>query len=69
MNTTSTIDRIAGAPISWGLCEAPGWGYGLAPDRVLAEMQGRGLRTTDLGPTGYLGAQPADVRAHLGRTT
>ena len=67
MNTTSTVDRIAGAPISWGVCEAPGWGYELAPDRVLAEMHDLGLRTTDLGPTGYLGAQAADVRAHLGR--
>lgn len=66
MNTTSTVDRIAGAPISWGVCEAPGWGYELAPDRVLAEMHDLGLRTTDLGPTGYLGAQAADVRAHLG---
>ena len=24
-------DRIAGAPISWGVCEVPGWGYQLPP--------------------------------------
>ena len=23
--------KIAGAPISWGVCEVPGWGYQLAP--------------------------------------
>ena len=22
-------DRVAGAPISWGVCEVPGWGYQL----------------------------------------
>ena len=35
--------RIAGAPISWGVCEVPGWGYQLGPDRVLAEMREVGL--------------------------
>jgi inosose dehydratase len=25
------MNRIAGAPISWGLCEVPGWGYQLSP--------------------------------------
>lgn len=67
MNATSIRDRIAGAPISWGVCEAPGWGYELAPDRVLGEMQALGLRTTELGPTGYLGVHPADVRNRLDR--
>ena len=39
MSTTETrpgVDRIAGAPISWGVCEVPGWGYQLTPERVLA---------------------------------
>jgi inosose dehydratase len=49
------------------VCEAPGWGYEIASDRVLAEMRELGLRTTELGPTGYLGAQPQDVRDHLDR--
>ncbi|GAA0445768.1 inosose dehydratase [Actinoplanes capillaceus] len=60
-------DRIGGAPISWGVCEAPGWGYELFADRVLAEMAALGLRATELGPTGYLGMTSADVRAVLDR--
>ena len=36
----STIaERIGGAPISWGVCEAPNWGHELPPERVLAEMR------------------------------
>ena len=27
----TTADKIAGAPISWGVCEVPGWGYQLLP--------------------------------------
>jgi inosose dehydratase len=67
MSATQITDRIAGAPISWGVCEAPGWGLELGPDRVLGEMRELGLRTTELGPTGYLGAQPQDVRDELAR--
>jgi inosose dehydratase len=59
--------RVGGAPISWGVCEAPDWGYELPPDRVLAEMSGLGLRATELGPTGYLGSGPDQVRALLDR--
>jgi inosose dehydratase len=50
--------RIAGAPISWGVCEVPGWGYQLGPDRVLAEMRQVGLTATELGPEGFLPGQP-----------
>jgi inosose dehydratase len=53
-----SIDRIAGAPISWGVCEVPGWGYQLSPQRVLAEMQAVGLAATELGPDGFLPAEP-----------
>ena len=67
MNTTPISARIAGAPISWGVCEAPGWGRELTPDRVLGEMRELGLRSTELGPTGYLGAGPQDVRDQLAR--
>ncbi len=52
--------RIAAAPISWGVCEVPGWGYQLAPRRVLAELRATGLRATEAGPDGFL---PADPRA------
>src|SRR5438132_3833904 len=55
MNAT---DRIAGAPISWGVCEVPGWGYQLKPQRVLAEMRDVGLAATELGPEGFLPAEP-----------
>jgi inosose dehydratase len=58
-------ERLAGAPISWGVCEAPGWGLELPANRVLAEMSALGLTATELGPTGYLGAEPADVQAGL----
>jgi inosose dehydratase len=46
--------KLAGAPISWGVCEVPGWGHMLPPDRVLAEMASLGLTATEMGPVGYL---------------
>jgi inosose dehydratase len=55
-------DRIAGAPISWGLCEVPGWGYQLTPQRVLSEMQALGLVATEFGPPGFL---EADANARV----
>jgi inosose dehydratase len=55
---TTPANRIAGAPISWGVCEVPGWGYQLAPDRVLTEMREVGLAATELGPDGFLPAEP-----------
>jgi inosose dehydratase len=65
MMTKDLLDRVAGAPISWGVCEAPDWGYELGPERVLAEMRGLGLHATELGPTGYLGSTSAEVQARL----
>ena len=35
----SFLDRVAGAPISWGVCEVPGWGVQLPAERVLSEMR------------------------------
>jgi len=52
--------QLAGAPISWGVCEANGWGYQLDPERVLTEMRECGLTATELGPDGYL---PQDAKA------
>ena len=46
--------KIAGAPISWGVCEVPGWGHQLSPDRVLREMREVGLTATEFGPDGFL---------------
>jgi inosose dehydratase len=57
--TTRPEHRIAGAPISWGVCEVPGWGYPLGTDRVLTEMREIGLQATELGPHGFLPAEPA----------
>lgn len=63
----SFLDRIAGAPISWGVCEVPGWGLELPPERVLSEMQELGLVATELGSDGYLPADPDDLSALCGR--
>jgi inosose dehydratase len=57
--------RLAGAPISWGVCEVPGWGAELPPQRVLSEMASLGLRATEAGPIGYLGPDPDAVAALL----
>src|SRR4051812_23232788 len=56
--TDTTPSPIAGAPISWGVCEVPGWGHQLGPDKVLAEMREVGLLATELGPEGFLPANP-----------
>ncbi|WP_326727295.1 sugar phosphate isomerase/epimerase [Streptomyces phaeochromogenes] len=56
MNTQA--QRIAGAPISWGVCEVPGWGYQLTPERVLKEMREVGLAATEIGPEGFLPGEP-----------
>ena len=58
------VNRVAGAPISWGVCEVPGWGYQLSPHRVLTEMRDIGLAATELGPDGFLPAEP-DAMAKL----
>jgi inosose dehydratase len=59
--------RVAGAPISWGVCEVPGWGYQLPADRVLAEMRAVGLTATEFGPDGYLPPDPGRRAALLAR--
>ncbi len=57
--------RIAGAPISWGVCEVPGWGHQMSPDRVLQEMTGLGISATEFGPQGWLPEAPAERAAAL----
>lgn len=51
--------KIAGAPISWGVCEVPGWGHQLPPERVLREMAELGIEATEFGPQGWLPVEPA----------
>ncbi len=51
--------RIAGAPISWGVSEVPGWGYQLEARTVLEQMRELGLAATEFGPDGFLEVAPA----------
>ncbi|MFF5206723.1 TIM barrel protein [Streptosporangium sp. NPDC000396] len=57
--------KTAGAPISWGVCEVPGWGHQLDRSRVLAEMRELGLTATELGPEGFLPSSPPRRRSLL----
>src|SRR3954454_24077333 len=59
--------RLAGAPISWGVCEVPGWGLQLPPERVFAEMVELGLKATELGPLGWLAPDGKLARQMLDR--
>ncbi|HEX4941034.1 MAG TPA: TIM barrel protein [Actinomycetota bacterium] len=51
---TELAERVAGAPITWGVCEVPGWGHQMSAERVLSEMRSVGLQATELGPEGFL---------------
>ena len=46
-------ERVAAAPISWGVSEVPGWGYQMEPMRVLREMMILGFQASEMGPNGY----------------
>lgn len=54
----SNAPRVAGAPVSWGVCEVPGWGHQLPAERVMAEMERLGLAATEFGPDGFLPVDP-----------
>lgn len=60
-----SADRVGGAPITWGVCEVPGWGVMLPADRVLSEMRSLGLTGTELGAPGFLPRDPAALTAVL----
>jgi inosose dehydratase len=62
---TEDLNRIAGAPISWGVCEVPGWGYQLPADEVLSQMSEVGLSATELGPDGFLPGNPDQLARTL----
>jgi inosose dehydratase len=55
--------RLAAAPISWGVCEVPGWGFQLERDTVLADAARLGLRDIEAGPPGFLPADALEARA------
>jgi inosose dehydratase len=61
------LERVAGAPITWGVDGSPGWGYLMDRDRVMREMVESGLSATELGPDGYLPTDPAELREYLAR--
>ncbi|KQY58721.1 inosose dehydratase [Aeromicrobium sp. Root495] len=65
MSETTALSRIAGAPISWGVCEVPGWGFQLDAERVLTDMQELGLAATEFGPEGFLPAAHDERNALL----
>jgi len=59
--------RLAGAPITWGVCEVPGWGWQLGSERVLREVSDLGLRAIERGPRGFLPDDPGEVARTLRR--
>ncbi len=59
------MERIAGAPITWGVDPSPGWGFVMDRDRVLSEMTSVGLRATELGPDGFLPVDPDELEDYL----
>ena len=61
------FDRVAGAPISWGVCEVPGWGLMLPTSRVLPEMKELGITETELGAPGFFPEAKEEVKAELDR--
>lgn len=63
MNTIA--EKLAAAPISWGVSEVPGWGYQPRPDQVLSAMRELGFTATEFGPDGFLPRDPAQRRDHL----
>jgi inosose dehydratase len=62
---TDVSARIAAAPISWGVCEVPDWGWQYDPDTVLNQMRDLGLAATEFGPDGFLPEDPAEKAKKL----
>jgi inosose dehydratase len=60
-------ERLGAGPISWGVCEVPGWGRMLPADRVLREMRSVGITATELGAPGFLPHDAGALRAELER--
>ena len=63
--SSTFMDRVGSAPISWGICEVPGWGAQLPVDRVLSEMVSLDLTATELGSLGYLPTDPDELSTLL----
>ncbi len=67
LERTPRTERVAAGPISWGVCEVPGWGVMLPADRVLAEMAALGIAGTELGAPGFLPTDATELRDLLER--
>ena len=59
------MPRVAGAPISWGVCEVPAWGYQMDAERVLDEAARLGLTALEAGPDGFLPGEPEEMASLL----
>lgn len=59
------MKRVAGAPISWGVCEMPGWGPMLEARRVLREMTSLGLDAIEQGSPGFFPDDVAQIKEML----
>ena len=64
---SAILDRVAAAPITWGVSEVPGWGHQLSPRRVLDEMRAVGVNASELGPDGFF-ARDESVASELRAT-
>jgi inosose dehydratase len=64
-DVSDLLERVAGAPITWGVDGSPGWGYLMDRDRVMREMVESGLSATELGPDGYLPTDPSELHEFL----
>jgi inosose dehydratase len=62
---TDFLERVAGAPITWGVDGSPGWGHLMHRDRVMSEMVEAGLHATELGPDGFLPRDPDELLAYV----
>jgi len=52
------MNRVAAAPISWGVGEVPASRQQPEADRVLREMSDAGIAATEFGPAGFLPMEP-----------
>lgn len=59
------MERVGGAPITWGVDPSPGWGHLITSDRYLTELTACGLTITELGPDGFLPGDPDTLGEYL----
>lgn len=60
---TAFTNRIAAAPITWGV--DPARPYLISRERYVEEFKSLGLTATELGPDGFLPADPDELDAYL----